>query len=101
LAIVSITVITWPISAPLRPRADTVTSVVSTACTAAATTWAASAASPAISCIRTPISSLATTSRWTFSLTSLLTCRTEPAWHAVSSALALIWWLTAVSDVDE
>ena len=74
--------------------------VFSATLTAAVATLAASLAFLAISLMLAPISSAPVATVCTFLLTCSAAAETTLAWAAVSSALAPICWLTAVSSSD-
>ena len=76
-------------------------SILSLLLVACVATRAASLAFLAISRMLAPISSAPVATVWTLRLTSSDAADTTLAWADVSSALAPIWWLTAVSSSDE
>ena len=94
------TLITWPISAEDSPSLDTVALVVSATLTAVVATLAASVAFLAISLMLAPISSAPVATVWRFWLTCTVAPETTLVWAEVSSALALICWLTVVRCSD-
>ena len=96
-AIEVMTLMTLPISALLSPSLATVALVFSATLTAEVATLAASLAFLAISLMLAPISSVPVATVVTFLLTCSAAAEATLAWVAVSSALAAICWLTAVS----
>src|SRR5271163_2905904 len=99
-AIDVMTLMTWPISAEDSPSLDTVAFAVSAALTAVLATLAASVAFLAISLMLMPISSAPVATVWRFWLTRTVAPETTLVWNEVSSALALICWLTVVNSSD-
>ena len=92
------TLMTCPISVEESPSLDTVALVVSATLTAAVATLAASVAFLAISLMLAPISSAPVATVWRFWLTCLRRpSETTSAWAEVSSELAVICWLVALS----
>ena len=99
-AIDVITLMTLPISTELSPSFATVVFVFSATLTALVATLADSAAFLAISLMLAVISSAAVATVWTFLLTCSDAAETTFACALVSSALELIWVLTAVNSSE-
>src|SRR6202044_706991 len=99
-AIDVMTLMTWPISAEDSPSLETVAFAVSAALTAVLATLAASVAFLAMSLMLMPISSAPVATVCRFWLTWTVALETTLVWAEVSSALALICWLTVVRFSD-